>query len=421
MKKIFVRIFVLLMAFAIACGSLPLSVLAAEMGQAEKNSTAVADTVNSLGFIELNDGYVSVKVSTSNGGYYMSTVEGDVISKSDNNSDLVYSDSTFDTSFTSFRITKNGKTSDYVFGRDYSYLGVECTPVTVYKSASNSVVAEWSVDGIAFTQTIALMGTDSYQHGMVYISYAAKSLTDKRADSIKARVMMDTALGQTDYAYYMLAQPNGSYVQIEKEKTVAGSDYYNYFFAYDDKVSPTVTAYTLNGSINGESIVPEKVTFAHWYNLASNVFDYTPSVEDPFKYTELYADIDYLTQDSAVALYYDMSKPITESGESAISLYYGVYSNYNAGEADVALNFTSSGTMFFDESGKAYKDANGDLPGNFSTTLKISDGLQETLATGSAVGSFGELLERSGASIPIHIQRRRMMRHMQSMCVLSRV
>ena len=376
MKKIFVRIFVLLMAFAIACASLPISTLAAGKEQTEKSGAAVSDTlekVNNLGFIELNDGYVSVKISTSNGGYYMSIVEGDVISKTDNNSDLVYSDSTFDTSFTSFRVTRDGKTQDYIFGRDYSYLGVECTPITVYKSASNAVVAEWMVDGIVFTQTIALMGTDSYQHGMVYVSYSAKNITDKPAESIKARVMMDTALGQSDYAYYMLAQSNGSYVQIEEEKSVAGSDYYNYFFAYDDKVSPTVTAYTLNGSINGESIVPEKVTFAHWYNLASNVFDYTPSVEDPLKYTELYADADYLTQDSAVALYYDMSKPITESGESGIALYYGVYSNYNAGDAAVALNFTSSGTMFFNEDETAYKDINGDLPGNFSTTLKIQN------------------------------------------------
>ena len=376
MKKIFVRIFVLLMALTVACASLPIYALAAEKEQAEKSGATVTDAleeVNNLGFIELNDGYVSVKVSTSNGGYYMSTVEGDVISKSDNDSDLVYSDSTFDTSFTSFRIARDGKTQDYIFGRDYSYLGVECSSVLVYKSASNAVVAEWMVDGILFTQTIALMGTDSYQHGMVYISYAAKNVTDKRADSIKARVMMDTALGQTDYAYYMLAQPNGSYVSIEEEKSVSGSDYYNYFFAYDDKASPTVTAYTLNGSINGESIVPEKVTFAHWYNLATNIFDYTPSVEDPLKYTELYADVDYLTQDSAVALYYDMSTPITESGESGIALYYGVYSNYNAGDADVVLNFTSSGTMFFNEEGTAYKDVNGDLPGNFSATLKIQN------------------------------------------------
>lgn len=303
----------------------------------------------------------------------MSTVEGDVISKSDNNSDITYSDAAFDTSFTSFRITRDGESRDYIFGRDYSYLGVDCTSPVVYKSADNAVVAEWMVDGIVFTQTVALMGSDSYQHGMVYLSYTAKNTTDRAVDSIKARVMMDTALGKTDYAYYMLAQSDGSYVPIDKERTVSGSDYYNYFFAYDDKVSPSVTAYTLNGSIGGESIVPEKVTFAHWYNLASNVFDYTPSTTDPLDYTELYADIDYLTQDSAVALYYDMSKPTHESGEAAIALYYGVYSNYNAGDSDVALNFTSSGTMFFNEDETAYKDINGDLPGNFSSTLKIQN------------------------------------------------
>ena len=375
MKKIFAKIITVLMALTISCASLPLYAFATETkGQDNNNGGANAlSQVNNLGYIELSDGYVSAKVSTSNGGYYMSTVEGDVISKTDNNSGLVYSDSVFDTSFTSFRITRGGESRDYIFGRDYSYLGIETTPVTVYKSADNAVVAEWMVDGILFTQTVALMGADSYQHGMVYLSYTAKNTTNRAVDSIKARVMMDTALGQTDYAYYMLAQPDGSYVQIEEEKTISGSDYYNYFFAYDDKVSPSVTAYTLNGSINGESIVPEKVTFAHWYNLASNVFDYTPSVDKPLKYTELYADIDYLTQDSAVALYYDMSTPVADTGEAAISLYYGVYSNYNAGDADVALNFTSSGTMFFNEDETAYKDINGNLPGNFSTTLKIQN------------------------------------------------
>ena len=376
MKKIFARIFTALLVLAIMCASLPVSAIAAEIEDAAGNKELKSDVlsqVNNLGFIELSDGYITVKVSTANGGYYMSTVEGDVLSKSDNNADMVYSDATFDTSFTSFRVTRDGKSQDYIFGRDYSYMGIACSPVTVYKSANNAVVAEWMVDGIVFTQTIALMGTDSYQHGMAYISYAAKDTSGKTLDSIKARVMMDTALGSQDYAYYMLAQADGSYVQIDKEKTVQGSAYYNYFFAYDDKTSPSVTAYMLNGSINGDSIVPEKVTFAHWYNLASNVFDYTPSVDEPLDYTSLYGNIDYLTQDSAVALYYDMSTPVTESGESAISLYYGVYSNYNAGEADVALNFTSSGTMFFDETETAYKDINGNLPGNFSTTLKIQN------------------------------------------------
>jgi hypothetical protein len=55
-----------------------------------------------------------------------------------------------------------------------------------------------------------------------------------------------------------------------------GSEYSNYFFAYDDEYSPSVMAYTLNASVGGETILPEKVTFAHWNNLAASVFDYEP-------------------------------------------------------------------------------------------------------------------------------------------------
>lgn len=368
MKKIITKIATALLALTITFASLPVSAFAFEVNR----QSGASENVESLGYFELNDDYVSIKISKNNGGYYMSTVEGDVITKSDNNSDLVYSDELFDTSFASFRVTRNGKAQDYIFGRDYSHLGIATSDVNVYKAADNTVVAEWSVDGILFKQTIALMGADTYQHGMAYIAYSATNTSDKPVDSIKARVMIDTALGQTDYAYYMLAQNDGSYVPVEQEKTVSGSDYYNYFFSYDDKTSPKVTAYTLNASIDGDSIVPEKVTFAHWYNLASNVFDYIPSVDDPLKFTELYGSIDHLTQDSAVAMYYDMSS-LASSESSTVALYYGVYSNYNAGDADVALNFTSSGTMFFNDDETAYKDLNGDLPGNFSATFKVQN------------------------------------------------
>lgn len=374
MKKMITKIATVLMALTVSCASLPIRAFALAGDESDgANSQNKSEDVSSLGYIELNDGYISVKISTENAGYYVATVEGDVISKTDNNADLVYSDDQYDTSFTSFRVTRDGKVQDYIFGRDYTHLGIFTSDVVVYKSADNTVVAEWTVDGIMFRQTIALMGADTYQHGMVYIAYSATNTSSSPVDSIKARVMLDTALGQTDYAYYMLAQKDGSYTAIEEERTVSGSDYYNYFFAYDDKESPKVTSYTLNASVEGESVVPEKVTFAHWYNLASNVFDYSPSESDPLKFTELYGDIDYLTQDSAVAMYYDMASSLDPAESSTIALYHGVYSNYNAGDADVALNFTSSGTMFFNDDETAYKDLNGDLPGNFSVTFKVQN------------------------------------------------
>ena len=318
-------------------------------------------------YIEMSDGYISAKVSVKNGGFWVGTAEGDVITKTDDDKDLMYNDSSFDTSFTSFRVKKGNEVQDYIFGRSYAHMGIESSAVNVYMSANNAIVAEWQVDGIVFRQTIALMGADTYQHGMVYVSYTATNTSTDKVDNIEARVLVDTALGEIDYGYYMLGQTNGSYVEVAEEREVKGSDYSNYFFAYDDKVSPNVTAYTLNGTVGGEAIVPTKVTFAHWMDLASTVFDYTPSETDPVKFTEIYGSIDKLTADSAFALYYDMGSAEAEKNGETISFYYGVYSNNKAESSDIAVNFTSSGTMFFDDTGKSYKDINGELPGNFSS------------------------------------------------------
>ena len=71
MKKIFEKIVALLITVTVVCASLPLSVFAAENEKNGKSGAAGADAseqANTFGFIELNDGYVSVKVSTSNGG-----------------------------------------------------------------------------------------------------------------------------------------------------------------------------------------------------------------------------------------------------------------------------------------------------------------------------------------------------------------
>ena len=378
MKNIMKKIITVLLAMAMILSSLPLGVIAATNDDVEEKTDSVEPTekyqsVVAHDHIEINDGYISVRVSRANGGFSISTVEGDALSKSDNNKALTYSDDYYDTSFTSFRVVRMGESADYIFGRDYSNIGVTCSKATVYKSADNAITAEWSVDGLYFKQIIALMGADTYQHGMAYISYSVTNTSEKALDSVKARVMMDTALGTKDFGYYMLAQNDGSYVTVDKEKTVSGSDYSNYFFAYDDMGAPNVTAYTLNASVAGESIVPTRVTFAHWANLASSVYDYSPSVNNPLDFTDIYGSIEYLSADSAVALYYDMYGDSTSVSNGNIGLYYGVYSNHKAQNADVALNLISTGTMFFNDDKSAYKDINGELAGNFSSTMKVQN------------------------------------------------
>lgn len=369
MKHIAKRIFALMITAAILCTSLPILAMADGVQSVAED---IVEYVNDPGYVELDDGYIRVQVSKSNGGFYIGTVLGDKLTKADDDKFLLYPDESFDTSFTSFRVTRDGKTQDYIFGRDYSGVGIECTDVNVFQSADNAISAEWTVDGLKFTQIIALMGTDTYQHGMAYISYTVQNTKGSAVENIDARVMMDTALGYQDYAIYMAGHTDGSYTTIDREKTIEGKDYNNYFFAYDSKTTPTVTAYTLNASVAGETIVPKKVTFAHWNNLASTVFDYEPSVENPFDYTDEY-NLEFMTADSAVALYYSMgSAPVASDGKG-IGLYYGVYSNYTAGDSTIAMNFTSSGTMYLNEDETAYKDLNGNLPGNFSSTVKIQN------------------------------------------------
>lgn len=362
MKKVMKRIFAFILCASLLLGAVPAS-------------TQAASTEESLGCIELNDGYLSVKVSTKNGGFLVDTAEGDKLNKSDNNKFLLYPDEAYDTSFTTFRVTRDGKTKDYIFGRNYTFLGLGQNDLTVTQTSETEIVSTWSMDGLEFTQTLSLMDTKAQQHGMVYITYSVKNTTEEEIEDIQARIMMDTALGYQDYAVYMAGQEDGSYTTIKTERTLSGSEYSNYFFAYDDEYSPSVTAYTLNATVGGKTIIPEKVTFAHWNNLASSVFDYEPEEDytQSLNFTNPY-NLKYMTADSAAALYYDMgSAAAGEESTQAIGVYYGVYSNATAEDSSVALNFAGATDMVLNEGKTGYVDLNGDAPGNFTLTTKVQN------------------------------------------------
>ncbi len=367
----FKKITALLLTLIMLIGLLPL-------GFGEFLLTAVAE----IGAYELNDGYLSVKVSKSNGGFLVDTVEGDKLNKSDNNKFLLYPDKHYDTSFTSFRVTRGDKTEEYVFGRDYSYKGIETGDVTVTQTDENSISAVWTVDSIEFTQQVTLLNMANNQHGMVYITCMAVNKSAKPVDEIKARILLDTALGYQDYAVYMAGQSDGSYTTIKTEQTVLGNAYSNYFFAYDDEVAPSVTAYTVNATIGGVTVLPEKATFAHWNSLASSVFDYEPG-EDPtqtLNFTNPY-NKEYLTADSAVAMYYDMGTASAGSQSTKpIGLYYGVYSNATAEEGSVAVNFIAPSAMEL-VGNKGYKDLNGEEKGNMTLTVKVQNTSEKEIDT----------------------------------------
>lgn len=330
-----------------------------------------ADSSN--GFEELNDGYISIKVSENNGGFLIDTVEGDKLNKADNNKFLLYPSEDFDTSYTTFRVTRGGDVRDYIFGRSYGFMGLNSSNVTLSKN-SDSIIAVWSVDGLEFTQTMTLQNTKSALHGMVQISYSVRSIDGRAADNVKARIMLDTALGYQDYAVYELTQSDGSYNQIQQETVIDnsnGSAYNNALFGYDDPKSPSITAYTVNASVGDTIVKPYQLAFGHWNNLAATVFDFTP--DTALTFTNQYNE-KYLTADSAYALYFDMGA--ASETASTISTNYGVYSNAQVNTSDkVSINFSSElGAMQLNQTKDAYlSQISGGKDGDFTVSAQVKN------------------------------------------------
>ncbi len=397
MKKILVKILTVTIAVLTLAAALPLNMLAEGSGV---NATQTDDQLGDPGYIEVSDGYVKIQVSEDNGGFYIGLVEGDKLTKADDNKNLLYPDSDYDTSFTSFRVNQGGVTRDYIFGGDYSHLGLETSEVNVYQSADNAITAEWSVGGITFTQIIAYMDTNSAMHGMAYITYSVQNGSGEAIEDIDARVMMDTALGYQDYAIYMTANENGSFDMVTTEKTVSGDDYNNFFYLYDSRTAPTVVAYTVNAQVAGETVIPEKVTFAHWNNLAATEFDYEPAQTDPLDFTSIYNE-DYMTADSAVALYYDMGSAEVDGSGRAIGLYYGVYSNHTVEDSDVGLNFINSDVLTLNEDKTDYLDANGNGNGNFSMDIRLQNVSDKAIPSLALAVMPGEFMYPYGANGPV--------------------
>ncbi len=297
-------------------------------------AAATADTIS------LDNGYIKADVSKDNGGFAIYTTEGDKVTKSDNNKMLLFHSDEDDTSFTSFKVTRGTTVNEYIFGGTYK----GSSKVDV-KEANGEITATWSVDDITFTQTISLINSGSTDHGTVYISYSAKN--SGAPAEIQARILLDTALGYQDYAYYEI----GEDIPVEQEKTVTLTG--KSFYAVDDLFNPTVTAYTLNAAVDNKECKPYQTTFAHWNNLAATVFDYTPDASMTF--TNQY-NKKYLTADSAVAMYFDMGK-VAKDKSATIATNYGIYSNETVTEeATVAVNLKAPEAMVLNADKTGYTE-----------------------------------------------------------------
>ena len=314
------RILAFLLSFTLLLSVLPASVFAAGEDA-----------------LTIGNGYIEVRVSKKNGGFLVNTAEGNLLNKSDNNKDLLYHSGSYDTSFVSLRVGSGKNAKDYLFGGKYD----GASTVSVTQAAENGeIVAVWSVDGITFTQTVSLAADNASEHGMVSVALAAEN-NSGAAVPVKARILLDTCLGDQDWAHYQVSGGNLTNT-LDTEQLLTDETEIRSFYAVDDVISPSITAYAVSE--------PYQAAIGHWNNLASSLFDFAPDTS--MNFTNPIND--YLTADSACALYYDLGTLAKGASGSAVS-YYGVYSNHSVNlDNSVAINTTAPLRLELNEAKTAY-------------------------------------------------------------------
>lgn len=306
------------------------------------------------GIVVIQNEYIKAVVSENNGGYVISTLEGDILKKSDNNVDLTHRGSNFDTSFTSFRV--DGK--DVVFGTSGGALSTTNTDM--------SIISTWTKGDMVYTQTITLVNNaQSEQLGTAMITYAVKNNSPDAA-TVKSRVLIDTQLGDKDYGYYEVPKQylGQGYEYFEFERTWEGGSMPADYFVRDNPFSSSIVGYGVNSVF--EDMKPYKMTFAHWANIASTAFDYTP---DPtLNFTNPIND--EKTGDSAAALYYDLGS-IPAGGEKSFSTYYGVTANLKNKDNEILINSAAPTMLTLSADKTAFIGTSGEADGivRINTTI----------------------------------------------------
>lgn len=300
------------------------------------------------GAVTIANDYITVNVSEKNGGFSINTVKGDKLKKSDDNKALLYHRDEYDTSFTSFEVTyADGTVREYLFGGSYGFLGLSSSAVDVQKLSESEISAMWKVDDLVFQQVISLVSEGANEHGMVSIAYYVMNLGQKQV-SVRARLLLDTALGNRDFGCYQVIDENNNYRVIKTEAVLTASDSIpQNFFAYDDPYSPSITAYT----VSRQGQLPYQVAFGHWNNLASSLFSFAP--DNTLDFTDPYNK--YLTADSAYDLYYDLGSIPGSGGLGSLLTYYGVYSHHDVKEeSTVTVDLTAPTKLTLDSTGEKY-------------------------------------------------------------------
>lgn len=260
---------------------------------------------NEYGTVTNTNSWLTLMVSQSNGKFTLHTADG---------KKLLYGSGP-STSFTSLKV--DGQVTK--FGSSDGTFTMAPTVVD-----ANTVKAVYSFGGVEFTQLLTFVqGQTAGNYDTLQITYECRNTTNT-AKSIGLRIMLDTMIGNNDYAPLC---PYGSSSYAAYETDFPGSSVPVMWEAFDDFANPTLKAL---GTLRNAGIeTPDRFVIANWGHIYGTTYDFT-------------YDASISVGDSAVGMWWE--RTLSPSGTLTFGTFYGLSgaSTYTGQSFALTLNSVSS-------------------------------------------------------------------------------
>lgn len=287
--------------------------------------------------------------SENSGRFTIGNTGGNPNYSSDDNQILLFGHPDPWSSYTTIRINS----TNYIFKADK----------TTYDPSGLKAVSTMTVENVLITQTLQIVTNDGTGlKDTVQISYTAQNQSNV-AKNIAIRIMLDTMLGDNDGAPFKV--PSLGNVVLERE--LSGNAIPSYWQAFDSLSDASVFA--VGTLYKGTDRKPDKVQFTAWSNVyeANNAWNYTI---DPSN---------YVTGDSAVAVYWDSAR-VAAGSSTNVATYYGVgYANSGSSSTEASTEVPSNGfaVQIMDEGGNPVEGASVEVTNILShpTIVTGADGI----------------------------------------------
>lgn len=320
-----------------------------QMARKEAMFLSVSDSSQMIGNNYIQFYVMDSDDSENSGRFTIGNTGGNPNYSSDDNQILLFGHPDPWSSYTTIRINS----TNYIFKADK----------TTYDPSGLKAVSTMTVENVLITQTLQIVTNDGTGlKDTVQISYTAQNQSNV-AKNIAIRIMLDTMLGDNDGAPFKV--PSLGNVVLERE--LSGNAIPSYWQAFDSLSDASVFA--VGTLYKGTDRKPDKVQFTAWSNVyeANNAWNYTI---DPSN---------YVTGDSAVAVYWDSAR-VAAGSSTNVATYYGVgYANSGSSSTEASTEVPSNGfaVQIMDEGGNPVEGASIEVTNILShpTIVTGADGI----------------------------------------------